>query len=70
MIGFLFALFNGDFWAEQVEDETKWHKCATPLFVRMKHGNIGQTVRRRLSNGHWDYEQADKLAPHHVPPLQ
>jgi len=27
------ASYNGDFFAEQVEDETQWHKCATPLFV-------------------------------------
>lgn len=63
MIAFLWAIFNGDFSAEQVEDETQWHKCATPRFVRWKHGNIGQTMRKRLPNGHWAYEQADKV--HH-----
>jgi len=61
MVGLLLAIFNGDFRAEVVTDETIWHKRATPLLVRLLHGNIGQTMRRRLPNGRWTYEQVDKI---------
>lgn len=63
MISLLLAVYNGDFSAEQVEDESNWHKCATPWLERMRFGDIGQTMRKRLSNGSWTYERADKIVP-------
>lgn len=60
-IGLLVSFWNEDHRADQVADQTKWHKCATPRLVARKFGNIGQTYRRRNKEGLWIYEDENKI---------